>query len=56
MFVYKHLIKHNVWFPGAPFHTAINCEFRAGYLGPVDNGWIKSPLKRDMNPDKAEEI
>ena len=52
-------ISHQIWClgPGGSFHRAINCEFRVGYLGPLDNGGIKSlPLKRDMNPDKAEEI
>ena len=49
--------KYEVSGPGASFHTAINYEFQAGWLGPLDNGGIKSvPLKRDINPDKAQEI
>ena len=49
--------KYEVSGPGASFHTAINYEFQAGWPGPLDNGGIKSvPLKRDINPDKAQEI
>ena len=59
-FVYTHSNispKYEVSGPGASFHTAINYEFQAGWLGPLDNGGIKSvPLKRDINPDKAQEI
>ena len=49
--------KYEVSGPGASFHTAINYEFQAGWRGPLDNCGIKSvPLKRDINPDKAQEI